>query len=532
MLTTILLAATGLAAGITGTWSPCGFSMLSTLGPTGHMGGRRTTFAACTTFAVGALAGGAATFTALSYLGRALGGGGSGLAAVGAVVVAAGAAVGEARGVRVLPQVRRQVPEHWRRVMPMAVAGGLYGVLLGLGFTTFVLTLAVWALAAISVALGDPLVGLAVGLAFGAGRALPVVALAPWIDGPRGVRYAELMAERPGVLRSLRRVDGLLLFSSALALLAGVGPQTAAAVGRRSPVASAAAARPPSVVATAGAARSPVVVATAATDPSASGSTLAWSTPGGVGMSLDTQSAGAGAQPLAGADPSVGGGNLAVDNGPDVTVTAGETTVGQVTIPGVVQLAVSGTWLVGRALDATGRVELYAMPVPALAPVTLIAAEPSGVDVGRPAIDGNRVVVAINAPRNSRIVEFDLAGGGPRVLRSSRELQLLNPSVVGDRLLYVQATYCDQRLILGTTGTRSGDRTLLRIGGVASRDSGHEPGYSTQGSEPSRCPAPQAPRTHVSLWTTALGDLTAYVTELTPHAAGPASATIVEVPLN
>ena len=194
MLTTILLAATGLAAGLTGTWSPCGFSMLSTLGPTGHTGGRRTTLAACTTFTLGALAGGAATFTVLSHLGRALGGRGSGLAAAGAVAIALAAATGEARGVRVLPQVRRQVPEHWRRVMPMPVAGGLYGILLGLGFTTFVLTLAVWALAAISVALGDPSLGLTVGLAFGAGRALPVVALAPWIDGRRG--------------RPLRRADG------------------------------------------------------------------------------------------------------------------------------------------------------------------------------------------------------------------------------------------------------------------------------------------------------------------------------------
>ena len=49
----------------------------------------------------------------------------------------------------ILPQLRRQLPEHWRRVMPMPVAAGLYGVLLGLGFTTFVLTFGVFALAGI-----------------------------------------------------------------------------------------------------------------------------------------------------------------------------------------------------------------------------------------------------------------------------------------------------------------------------------------------------------------------------------------------
>ena len=56
----------------------------------------------------------------------------------------------------IVPQIRRQVPEHWRRVLPMPLAAALYGVLLGLGFTTFVLTFGVFALAAIAFALGDP----------------------------------------------------------------------------------------------------------------------------------------------------------------------------------------------------------------------------------------------------------------------------------------------------------------------------------------------------------------------------------------
>ena len=35
--------------GLTGAWSPCGLSMVETIGPTGHTGGRRTTFAALAT---------------------------------------------------------------------------------------------------------------------------------------------------------------------------------------------------------------------------------------------------------------------------------------------------------------------------------------------------------------------------------------------------------------------------------------------------------------------------------------------------
>ena len=87
-----------------------------------------------------------------------------------AAIIALAAAAGEARGARIVPQVRRQVPESWRRVLAVPVAAGAYGVLLGLGFTTFVLTFAVWALAGVSVAIGDPALGLAIGLAFGAGR--------------------------------------------------------------------------------------------------------------------------------------------------------------------------------------------------------------------------------------------------------------------------------------------------------------------------------------------------------------------------
>ena len=129
--------------------------MVETLAPAGYAGRLRTTLVACLTFTLGALAGGVLTFGGLAKLGAALGSGGT-AAAVVAAAIAVAAAVGEARGVRIVPQVRRQVPESWRRVLPVPLAAGLYGVLLGLGFTTFILTFAVWALAAVSVALGDP----------------------------------------------------------------------------------------------------------------------------------------------------------------------------------------------------------------------------------------------------------------------------------------------------------------------------------------------------------------------------------------
>ena len=123
-----------------------------------------------------------ATFGLLALLGEATHGAGARLAYLIAAGIAVAAAVAEARGMRIVPQIRRQLPEGWRWTMPLPLAAGLYGILLGLGFTTFVLSFGVWALAGISVALGDPTAGVIIGAAFGVGRAIPVVAVAPAVD--------------------------------------------------------------------------------------------------------------------------------------------------------------------------------------------------------------------------------------------------------------------------------------------------------------------------------------------------------------
>ena len=216
MLTACLLAC-ALAAGVTGAWSPCGLSMVETLAPRGYARRLRTSLIACATFTAGALAGGAITFGGLALAGAALGAGGPG-ALGAAAVVAVAAAVAEARGLRIAPQIRRQVPEAWRRTRPVPLAAAGYGVLLGLGFTTFVLSFAVWALAGTSIAVGDPALGLAMGLAFGVGRALPVACLAPFAGTDRGTAITAAMCERPAILLSLRRVDALTLAACALGL--------------------------------------------------------------------------------------------------------------------------------------------------------------------------------------------------------------------------------------------------------------------------------------------------------------------------
>ena len=180
----IALLAAAVLIGATGTWSPCGFSMIETIGPTGHTGGLPTTLAASATFAPFAVAGAVITFGSLALAGDVIHGAGGAIAYAIAAAVALAAALAEARGLPIVPQVRRQLPIGWRQSVPMPLAAAGYGVLLGLGFTTFVLSYGVWALMGVSLALGDATAGLVAGVAFGVGRALPIVVLAPLADRP------------------------------------------------------------------------------------------------------------------------------------------------------------------------------------------------------------------------------------------------------------------------------------------------------------------------------------------------------------
>lgn len=479
MLTAALLTLAAVA-GATGTWSPCGLSMVATIGPGGHAGGRRATLASCATFALGAVAAGGVLFAALAGAGALSQSltGGTLLAVVGALVAAA--AVAELAGARVSPQVRRQVPEHWRRALPLPVAAGLYGVLLGLGFTTFVYTYAVWALAALCAGLGDPVLGAAAGAAFGAGRALPVVVLAPLSDRPIGARAIDALAERPGLLRGARVADGLALALCALAVAA-----------------------PPALAASR--------VATGAADPTAAGEDLAWHVPGGPGVLVR----GASSLSLPGSDPAAGGPNVAWREGSDLVVArrADLTTLARVPAPGADKLAVSERWLAWRARDPAGRDVLLVRLIEG-GPTTPVVTAPAGTTLGRPALDGDQLAWAESSPRASSIALLDLASGRERTLRRGRGVLVHSPALLDGALLYVRTSSRTQQLRLAAPGTR--ERVLYRMAGTARRDRGHEPGRQMH-RRPFRVrtPRPQSPRVLRTLWTTALAPRFAYVTRLT-----------------
>lgn len=426
----LVLLAAALAVGATGTWSPCGFSMVETIGPTGHTGGRRTTLAACLTFLPGAVAGALLMFGGLALAGSVLHGAGGPVAYAVAAAVALLAALAEARGARIAPQIRRQLPEHWRRAMPMPLAAALYGGLLGLGFTTFVLTFGVWALAGIALALGEPGAGLAIGAGFGIGRALPIVALAPLADRPSGRRAVTLMAERPGLYRGIRLGDALALAAAALTLALAAPGQ--AQVKRVKPAA----------------------------DPSAEGKVVV--TQRGQSRAGELRD-GSGVTGLPGTDPAIGGRWVAVLDGSQVVLLRrpGLEEAGRVTVPGADALAVSSNWLAIRARrDGRDRIQLRRLgPEGRIGKLRRIATASAPAQLSRPSIGGERVAYAQAKRKRNKLVIYRIGKRSRRTVAGSPRHGLSSPTLRGDRLLYVRHTRKRDELRMRNLA-KGGDRRL------------------------------------------------------------------------
>lgn len=410
------LVAASFVAGLTGTWSPCGFSMIETLGPSGHSGGRPTTLAACATFTLGALVGGVVTFGTLAALGGLVHGADDRAAYLVAAAIAVVAAAWELRGAPIVPQLRRQLPEHWRRLMPMPIAGGLYGVLLGLGFTTFVLTVGVWALAAVAFAVGDPGAGLAIGLAFGAGRALPIAFTAPLRNRSLGIRVTETMAERPVIYRRFRLGDGAALVAVAAALVVTV-PANAATV-ERSPAA----------------------------DPSVSDAGTAFQRPDRSGILVRRGNE----LNMGGHHPALGGRYAAVVRGGGIALLAASdlSELKHFAAAGTDAVAVSGDLLAWRQ-RSDGRDVIRVRSIGAsgtLGTVRTIAGAGGKAQLGRPSVDGSQLVYAKATPRANKIIR--VRGGKKRAILRSRTVGISNPSIGGKKLLYVRHERKYDRLIL------------------------------------------------------------------------------------
>jgi hypothetical protein len=179
--------------------------MVETLTPAGCGGPARHRLA-LVAFAAGAVAAAAALGATLGAIGGTI----PRQAAFAALaIVALLGAAREAGLVRFpIPESRRQVPEHWRRRLPLPVWSAGYGALLGAGVGTFQPVITFWVACAGALALGS-VTAAAVCLAlFGAGRAL-MVAL------PAGDPLARLA----GMHRFLRPANAALLATLAILML-------------------------------------------------------------------------------------------------------------------------------------------------------------------------------------------------------------------------------------------------------------------------------------------------------------------------
>jgi hypothetical protein len=155
--------------------------------------------------------------------------------------------------------------------------------------------------------------------------------------------------------------------------------------------------------------------------------------------------------------------------------------------------------------------------------------------LGRPSLDGDRLAYHVAGTGSSRIAMVDLVSGERRRLRRAVGAVLLNPSLSGDRLLYVDSSATRQRLRLGgVLATGAGDRTLFSTTPTARRDAGREPGKALHhagypGGRRPRTPARPRAGLTVTLWTTALDATTAYVTSLRHRTAGRTDATLLKI---
>ncbi|MTD17391.1 hypothetical protein GIS00_26010 [Nakamurella sp. YIM 132087] len=160
-------------------WSPCGLSMLTSITPFGERSrGHRYPLTAAW-FVAGALLGGAVLGAVCAggafLIGLLPPGSGAGLIMV-AAVVAVVCLVSDLRigGLR-LPVHPRQVDETWLRRYRRWVYAAGFGVQIGSGFATYIMTGAVYLTAVTAVLSGSPVAALLLGLLFGLVRGVAVL---------------------------------------------------------------------------------------------------------------------------------------------------------------------------------------------------------------------------------------------------------------------------------------------------------------------------------------------------------------------
>ena len=193
----VLMFTVATVAAVRGMWSPCGLSMLSTLNPVSERARGHRFWATASWYLAGAVLGGALLGIGCAVLASAYGRLGVS-ATVGWGLALGGAVLAVASDTRVggwsLPIHPRQVDERWVDTYRRWLYASGYGVQIGSGFATYIMTAGVYLLALLAVLTGSSSAAFAGGVAFGVVRGLSVLVAAA--------------AQTPALLPTvIRRVD-------------------------------------------------------------------------------------------------------------------------------------------------------------------------------------------------------------------------------------------------------------------------------------------------------------------------------------
>lgn len=216
----VLALAVAFAAALRSTWSPCGLSMLSTITPMAERARGHRYGVTAAWFVVGGVIGGAL-----------LGAGAAGLAAaVGALELSTTTVLGVAAALAVAaavidsgalgvapPFFKRQVDDAWLSTYRAWVYGLGFGVQIGLGLATYIMTSGVVLVVALAVLTGSPVAAFGICAAFGAARGL-VVLLGARLHSPAALAdlHARLDSLEAPVRWGVVAVQALVAVAAAL----------------------------------------------------------------------------------------------------------------------------------------------------------------------------------------------------------------------------------------------------------------------------------------------------------------------------
>lgn len=339
--------------------------------------------------------------------------------------LAAAVAAREAGLVRLpVPQLRRQVPERWRRSLPLPVWSSAYGAGLGLGLLTHQPVATLWVAMAGAVALGSPLAGAACLGCFGVGRILMVLV-------PRGAGGVAGLTVRRGFLR----------------------PANAVALGAAAVLLAATTA---------------VAAPSGELDPSLSGSALAYTQIAGEETTVVVREAGSDVTPTfpGGRSPSVDGPLLAYVDPDGIRVVEWRTGTEVARVFGPLgKPALSWPRVAFVRTSASSR-ELVLADLSTGRERVVARARPTD-DLGRPALRAGRLAWHVTLPRDSRLMLWNVAlRGKPRAVARSRTAVHVNPSLTRGHLLWVEQRAETSRLRLLRIGvTTAKPRTIATYSG-------------------------------------------------------------------